>query len=197
MGARTRALLVVAAAAAALGACKREERNYQSIAPASDRSTGTPLTELQPGAPLSKPRVKNPSEDRAYDLGEGKTLYSAMNCVGCHAHGGGGMGPALMDDLWRYGSDPDQVFSTIAEGRPNGMPAWGGKLTDDQVWKLVAYVRSLSGLVNKIAAPGRDDHMQMTTPGNSVPEQKPSHTPDGLPPGEGKTEGAAGGAGKK
>jgi cytochrome c oxidase cbb3-type subunit III len=188
MGARTRTLVVGAAVAAALGACRREERNYQSIAPASDRSSGTRLTELQPGAALSKPRVRNPAEERAYDLSEGKTLYSAMNCVGCHAHGGGGMGPALMDDLWRYGSDPDQVYSTIVEGRPNGMPAWGGKLTDDQVWKLVAYVRSLSGLVKKSAAPGRNDHMQTTRPENSAPEQKPSHASDALSPGEKRTD---------
>ena len=45
-----------------------------------------------------------------------------MNCVGCHCHGGGGMGPALMDDQWRYGGRIDQIAATIAEGRPNGMP---------------------------------------------------------------------------
>ena len=46
-----------------------------------------------------------------------------MNCVGCHSHGGGGMGPALMDGQWRYGGRIDQIATTIAEGRPNGMPA--------------------------------------------------------------------------
>ena len=52
------------------------------------------------------------------------------------------MGPPLMDDEWRYGGRIDQIAASIAEGRPNGMPSWRGKLTDDQIWKLAAYVRS-------------------------------------------------------
>ena len=39
-------------------------------------------------------------------IAEGQRLYNAFNCVGCHAHGGGAIGPALMDDLWIHGSDP-------------------------------------------------------------------------------------------
>ena len=65
-----------------------------------------------------------------------------------------------MDDKWIYGSQPDQIFSTIVEGRPNGMPSFRGKLPDYQVWQLAAYVRSLSGQAPKDAAPGRDDDMQ-------------------------------------
>src|SRR5205809_5945187 len=53
----------------------------------------------------------------AYALGEGQRLYKQMNCVGCHFHGGGGIGPALMDDEWIYGSDPAQIFTTIVEGK--------------------------------------------------------------------------------
>jgi len=49
-----------------------------------------------------------------------------------------------MDDEWIYGSDPQQIFATIAEGSANGMPAWKYRLTTDQIWQLVAYVRSLS-----------------------------------------------------
>ncbi len=55
----------------------------------------------------------------------------------------------------------DQIAATIAEGRPNGMPAWRGKLTDDQIWKLAAYVRSLSGQPSKDAVVEprrRDEH---------------------------------------
>ena len=68
-----------------------------------------------------------------------------MNCTGCHAHGGGAIGPPLMDDSWIYGSHPDQIFATIVEGRPNGMPSFRGKLPDYEIWQLAAYVRSLSG----------------------------------------------------
>ena len=37
---------------------------------------------------------------------QGKRLFSWYNCIGCHANGGGGIGPPLMDDEWIYGSRP-------------------------------------------------------------------------------------------
>ena len=66
-------------------------------------------------------------EENAYAIAEGKRLFSAYNCVGCHGHGGGGMGPPLMDDNWIYGEEPEQIFSTLVEGRPNGMPTFGAE----------------------------------------------------------------------
>jgi cytochrome c oxidase cbb3-type subunit 3 len=117
--------------------------------------------------------VKNLYEENAYALSEGKQLYSYFNCIGCHANGGGGMGPALMDDKWIYGSNPEQIFATIVEGRPNGMPSWRGRIPDYQVWMLAAYVRSLSGLVPKDAAPGRSDHMKGKKPENSIEAKQP------------------------
>ncbi len=104
-------------------------------------------------------------------MAEGQFLYTRMNCVGCHAHGGGGMGPALMDDKWRYGGRIDQIAATIAEGRPNGMPAWRGRLTDDQIWKLAAYVRSLSGQLGKDVVSSRGDEMSNTAPQTLAPRQ--------------------------
>ena len=71
------------------------------------------------------------------------------------------MGPALMDDKWIYGSDPQNIFATIVQGRPNGMPSFRGKIADFQVAELVAYVRSMSGLAGKEAAPGRNDSMNV------------------------------------
>ena len=71
------------------------------------------------------------------------------------------MGPPLMDDKWIYGSDPEDIFETIVQGRPNGMPAFGNKIVSDQVWQIVAYVRSMSGLLRKDVAPGRSDDMQV------------------------------------
>jgi cytochrome c oxidase cbb3-type subunit 3 len=107
-------------------------------------------------------------------MSEGKRLFSQMNCTGCHANGGGGaIGPALTDDKWIYGSEPDHIFATIVEGRPNGMPAFHGKLPDYEVWQIAAYVRSLSGNVSKDAAPGRNDDMQIGKPENSKKEEKP------------------------
>jgi len=107
-------------------------------------------------------------------------LFASMNCSGCHSNGGGGMGPALMDDNWIYGSDPDQVFASIAEGRPNGMPAWKYRLNNQQIWELVTYVRSLSGLIPKGARPSRSDHMVVASPPSQTPNSKPKNS--GVPP---------------
>jgi cytochrome c oxidase cbb3-type subunit III len=161
-------------AALLLTACKREERNFRVASPGTARTAGVRVSELQPGPATPVPSPQSDYEDNAHALNEGKVLFNAFNCVGCHAHGGGSIGPALMDAKWRYGSEPTQIFATIMEGRPNGMPAYGGKLNLDQAWKIAAYVRSLSGLVPKDAAPSRDDHMKTNPPPNSVDPQKPT-----------------------
>jgi cytochrome c oxidase cbb3-type subunit 3 len=74
----------------------------------------------------------------------GRGLYAAYNCSGCHAGGGGGFGPALSDDQWLYGGSLENIVATLYEGRPRGMPAWRGKIPDEQMWQLAAYVKSLS-----------------------------------------------------
>jgi cytochrome c oxidase cbb3-type subunit III len=75
---------------------------------------------------------------------DGRKLFVRYNCSGCHGgRAGGGMGPSLRDQDWIYGSSDADVFDSIAQGRAHGMPAWGTRLPDDQIWKLVAYIRSL------------------------------------------------------
>ena len=147
----------------AAAACDRERRDFKM--PNGDQLTAsTRLTELQPGAPSEASTTRSPFNGNAYGLSEGKRLYAAYNCVGCHAHGGGAIGPALMDHRWIYGSRPEQIYSTIVQGRPNGMPAFGGRIPEQQVWQLVAYVESMSGHVPKEAAPSRNDDMQTAKP---------------------------------
>ena len=53
------------------------------------------------------------------------------------------MGPSLRDSSWIYGGSNPHIFSSIAEGRAHGMPAWGTRIPDQQIWQLVAYIRSL------------------------------------------------------
>ena len=53
------------------------------------------------------------------------------------------MGPSLRDVDWIYGDRDAQMFSSIAEGRAHGMPSWQPRLTADQIWKLVTYIKSL------------------------------------------------------
>ena len=153
-------------------ACERERRELN---PSPTRSEAGLATDLVAGAGALQPS-ENPAELNAPALSEGKTLFASYNCSGCHANGGGGMGPALMDDEWIYGYYPDQIFRTIVEGRPNGMPAFRGRIPDYQVWSIAAYVRSMGGLVPKDAAPGRDDHLSGKTPENSTEKMQPSNS---------------------
>jgi cytochrome c oxidase cbb3-type subunit 3 len=163
-----------------LNACEREQRRFREPPAAAVAIESIRLSDLQPGVPKPVPAIANPYEENAYALAEGKRLYSWYNCVGCHFQGGGGIGPPLMDDQWIYGSEPQNIFATIVQGRPNGMPAFGGKIPAYQVWKLAAYVRSMSALVPKAAAPGRNDGMSVKKPEASAEKQKPKKT--GMPP---------------
>jgi cytochrome c oxidase cbb3-type subunit 3 len=159
-----------------LAGCEREARRFRESPPAATTSGALTLSSLRPGPRTPDSVVRNVYEENAWAISEGQILYSAFNCKGCHAMGGGGIGPPLMDDQWIYGSDPENIFATIVQGRPNGMPAFGGRLGAAEVWKLVAYVRSMSGLVRNDAAPGRQDAMRVKEPEMSTPRQEPRAT---------------------
>ena len=145
------------------------------LASACQPETAVSMSELQPGPKARDLPVVNPYERNAYAVAEGERLFGAYNCTGCHSHGGGGIGPALMDDEWIYGSDPENIFSTIVEGRPNGMPSFRGRIPNYQVWQIAAYVRSMSGLLAKDVAPARDDHMVMVPEPQRTQVERPIH----------------------
>jgi cytochrome c oxidase cbb3-type subunit 3 len=155
--------------------CEREARPFKEAV--SSASAEKPLgTDLYAGAQKPPTSGESPFQENAYGIAEGKRLFDQFNCSGCHGHGGGGMGPALMDDKWVYGSRPANIFETIVEGRPNGMPAWRNKITDTQIWQIVAYVQSMSGHAPIDALPGRSDHMRYSTPENARPASAPVQT---------------------
>ena len=155
-----------------LSSCKREQRQFNPP-PSSFNTYQIAQSELRPGAMPPPPAIENPFEKSAYAVSEGKRLFTQYNCSGCHANGGGGMGPALMDEKWIYGSAPANIYSTILEGRPNGMPAFRGKITDDQVWEIVGYVRSLSGQLPKDVSPTRSDDMNAHKSEQTSEQKKP------------------------
>jgi cytochrome c oxidase cbb3-type subunit III len=53
------------------------------------------------------------------------------------------MGPSLCDVDWIYGANDAQVFDSIAHGRAHGMPTWGTRVNEDEIWKIVAYIKTL------------------------------------------------------
>jgi cytochrome c oxidase cbb3-type subunit III len=158
-----------------LGGCEREQRSFRHEPSSINPPSTIRMSTLYPGtSPPPSAAGKNPYEAQAYMVSEGKKLYEAYNCVGCHSHGGGGIGPPLMDSQWIYGSEPNNIYSTIVEGRPNGMPSYRGKIPEYQVWEIVSYVRSMSGLVPMDVPPSRSDHMSTRRPENATEEQAPS-----------------------
>jgi cytochrome c oxidase cbb3-type subunit 3 len=169
----------------ALAGCQRETREFdppqgQAAAPKQrqiDIQPGQAQLPASAAAASSSqrlPQTPYTAEGNAFAVAQGKRLYRWFNCAGCHAPGGGGdWGPALSDDKWLYGSSPNNVFASIVEGRPNGMPSFGGHVPEDQVWQLVAYVRSLSGQLKKDVAPSRSDALQEAPPENTRDREPP------------------------
>lgn len=153
-----------------------------AAAPAQPGEQGVIDTALTPGVGHSLTTV-DPRAARYYDNAEavitGKRLFGQYNCSGCHSNGGGGMGPALMDDEWIYGARLEQIRQTLVEGRPNGMPAWGGKIPDEQLWQIAAYVRSMS-LPATLAAQNGSTPSQSPAP---VPRDADGDSGWSAPPG--------------
>jgi cytochrome c oxidase cbb3-type subunit 3 len=119
----------------------------------------------------------NPYVNDAVALQDGRRLFDWYNCSGCHGgHAGGGMGPSLRDDTWIYGNRDDQIFDAIAQGRSNGMPAWGTKIPEDQLWQLVAYIKSMRTPQEPDPPVEPADEM-VDGPGFDAPVAKSAHTP--------------------
>jgi cytochrome c oxidase cbb3-type subunit 3 len=159
---RTASVIVLGCVLALTAGCQRERRVFDPGAIASQPVSTVQVTDLHAGQLGPPPPSYNQYATSADAVAEGKRLFSAYNCVGCHQHGGGGIGPALMDANWIYGSHPAQIHADIVQGRPNGMPSFAGKIPDYQVWEIVAYVLSMSGQLPSDIAPSRSDEMPVT-----------------------------------
>jgi len=143
-----------------LTGCDREQRNLRPSPTRLAIYGGTAVeSTLQPGGPTAS-RVLNPSNGNAYDISEGQRLYGWYNCSGCHSNGGGGIGPPLIKKEWIYGNEDANLFDTIVKGRPNGMPTWGGRIPENQIWQIVAYVKSMNQEQPQSATPKRLDTLE-------------------------------------
>ena len=162
MSSRCRIRASAIALIALLAACGREDRELKANHPAKVPTVAEVHAEGGRLPPLASQAAAY--EGNANAIAQGQQLFAWMNCVGCHSHGGGGMGPPLMDDKWIYGGRIDQIAASILNGRPGGMPAWRGKITEEQMWQLAAFVRSMSGQVRKDAVGARADEMSNTPP---------------------------------
>lgn len=126
-------------------ACGREEAKPAPAATwLAEPIAAVRTSELAAGAANQPPAIANPYADDPAAITQGRQLFMSFNCAGCHGGaGGGGIGPPLADEQWIYGGSDANIYASIVQGRPNGMPAFGPSLQGEVVWKLAAYVKSL------------------------------------------------------
>ncbi len=127
----------------------------------SPPGAGNPMTPVQRADATPRGQLKNPYADSdAAVVQAGQKLYMNYACSGCHGGtGGGGMCPALTNDIWVYGGDDDTLFRLIAYGTEvlqskgysrtaqenvvGAMPPMGQIVkTDDDLWRILAFVRA-------------------------------------------------------
>lgn len=87
----------------------------------------------------------NPYVGNAEATTQGEKLF-VNNCMICHGPKGvGKMGPSLVDDRYLYANNRTDkgLFETIYGGTVNLMAGWKGRLTQDDILKIIAYLRSL------------------------------------------------------
>ncbi|MBP9218281.1 MAG: cytochrome-c oxidase, cbb3-type subunit III [Sterolibacterium sp.] len=105
--------------------------------------------------------AKLSQDPKAHAIGRTLFLTYCAQCHGSDAKGAKGF-PNLTDDDWLYGGSPEQIETTILEGRMGVMPPYGGNPDaiggSSGAREVAHYVRSLSGLAHDdiLAAKGKD-----------------------------------------
>lgn len=121
---------------------------------------GTPLdfsglkeTETEEVKAFKKTGLNPYNKDDAA-IKDGESVYSTA-CSGCHGHHAEGkLGPGLADDYWTYrqaAKDPG-LFSAIYGGLSGSMGAQRNRMTQDQILRVMAWLRSING-ANQAKAP--------------------------------------------
>ena len=130
-------------------------------APAAREAPPNVMTPLQRADATPKGQLKNPYPDSDAAVVEaGGQFFLKYACSGCHGGtGGGGMCPPVTNDIWVYGGDDDTLFRLVAYGTDalqakgysrtatenvvGPMPPMGQIVqTDDELWRILAFVRS-------------------------------------------------------
>lgn len=134
-----------------LGGCGEERAGERTVPKADTETTGTKqIVEVTKDVGRT---VEGKGDPEA-----GKQTYAAM-CVSCHGPTGKGDGPAAaalpvkaadLTDGEDVNAESDEFLFTIIKeggasvGKSALMTPWGGQLTDQQIWNLVSYIRTLA-----------------------------------------------------
>jgi mono/diheme cytochrome c family protein len=131
----------------------------EAPAPGGEAASGG--TPLETARKAEKGSLQSSYADYASVAADGRKVYLAAGCNGCHGMGGGGMGPPLTNQVWVYGKDDDTLFRLIALGSDElqkqgysrkgsenvvgPMPPFGEIVkSDDDMWKIIAFIRSVN-----------------------------------------------------
>jgi mono/diheme cytochrome c family protein/Tol biopolymer transport system component len=151
---------------------------------------GQPAAQATFAMPIAAPGEAsgphNPLQANAQTLAAGQRLYRA-NCAPCHGASGNGDGPIAAgmnprpSDFTRHmiaGQHTDgQVFLWIKNGvSGTAMRAWGDRLSEDEIWQLVVYLRTFGQ-----AAPAASAAPAQSTAG-PAPTAVPADARESLPP---------------
>ncbi|QQS45429.1 MAG: c-type cytochrome [Acidobacteriota bacterium] len=103
-------------------------------------------------------KLKNPVPSNAETIEAGRQLYQ-RHCASCHGpkgKGDGGMALSggtpsdLTDDVWDYGSTDGEIFVVIRDGVSSDMLGYKEKLKDEQIWRIVNFIRDLGPKKEKV-----------------------------------------------
>ncbi len=139
---------------------KATEGGAAAAAACCEAGDTTPPLDLIKKVPVGG--LHNPYNDKIDATAEeGQHKYLSFGCNGCHGGGGGGgMCPPLTNDTWVYGADDDTLFRLVSLGSDGlkkdygykrvkqevvvgPMPPFGGIIkTSDDLWKVIAFIRS-------------------------------------------------------
>ena len=111
--------------------------------PQADHAAEMAAAEVLRAEQRAKLPTSNPYRGNAEAIAAGQQVFMTT-CVACHLPTGEGLvGPSLIDPYWKYGSSDAELYETVAEGRPLGMPPWKQLLGSEKIWKVLAYIETL------------------------------------------------------
>jgi cytochrome c oxidase cbb3-type subunit 3 len=120
---------------------------HSSLMPSFGKDGILKANEIQATANFVRSLSGLPTEPNA-DLALGKKTF-ADNCSPCHGDDGKGnkeMGaPNLTTKIWLYGSSLDDIIHRITVGGGGQMPAWGARLSAEEIKAVTVYVHSFGG----------------------------------------------------
>ncbi len=105
-----------------------------------------------PELPAQEPEAGN-SFTSAEDVDAGAQIYRTQ-CANCHAvNGTGALGPDLTGVQFRHSSESSALFRVISLGVP-GSPMVASRLSNKQIWQLIAFIRKRSEESSQQILPG-------------------------------------------